>query len=160
MALVVRQTTSGQAWVAQPNRGLSALQVRCLMLAAAGVSGSVAFVFIVFGAWPAIPFAGLEVFALWLVLVIVRRHADDEESLEITPHQVLLTRRIAGCCEEIAFSRYWARLRVDQPPDRRRGRVRLFLRSHGRETEIGRLLTEAQKEELAGELRAKLGATD
>lgn len=157
MALMIRQTLAGQAWVAQPNRALSPAQTRTLLLAAAGISGGIATGFAIAGAWPVLPFAGIEIGALWAALHHLRRHADDEESLELTERQVILTRNIAGHRERHEFIRYWTRLRIDRPPDP--GDGRLYLRSHGCEVEIGRLLTDAQKQDLAVELRAQLGTT-
>lgn len=155
MALLVRQTLAGEAWVAQPDRVLSPALGRGLILAAASVSGGIATAFAAVGAWPVLPFAGLEIAALWAALRHLRRHADDEERLEITDRQVIVRRRNAGRDECHEFVRYWVRLRVERPPDR--GGCRLFLRSHGREVEIGRMLTAIQKQQLAGELKEKLG---
>jgi len=156
MALMVRQTLAGQTWVAQPNRALSPAQTRALLLAAAGISGGIASGFAIAGAWPVLPFAGIEIGALWAALRHLRRHADDEESLEVTDRQVIVSRSIAGRRERHEFIRYWTRLRVDHAPDT--GGGRLYLRSHGREVEIGQLLTDAQKQALAAELRTQLGA--
>lgn len=155
MALLVRETLSGQAWVARPNPILPRRQARQLTIAAAAISGGIALVFSVFGAWPVLPFAGIEVGALWLAMRHLQRHAGDEERIDIDATTVRITRRSAGRCEQDEFSRYWARLRVEKPPD---GRTRrLFLRSHGREAEIGRLLTDTQKIVLERDLREHLG---
>ncbi|MBW7902833.1 MAG: DUF2244 domain-containing protein [Rhodocyclaceae bacterium] len=156
MALVVRQTMLGLAWVAQPERALSPAQGRCLLLAAAAVCGGIAAAFAAVGAWPVLPFAGVEIAVLWAALRHLRRHADDEERIDVGERQVVVSRRSGGRDERHEFIRHWVRLRVDAQPGR--GDCRLFLRSHGREVEIGRLLTDAQKRALAGELGTRLGA--
>lgn len=157
MALTVRQTTVGQAWIARPNRSLTANQARVLVFAAAGITGAIALAFAFFGAWPVIPFAGLEVAALWIALRHMQRHANDEECIDISDACITVTRSICGRQETHQFSRYWARLQVE---DRSKtAGCRLFLRSHGREQEIGRLLTEEQKQALAESLGKQLGAT-
>jgi uncharacterized membrane protein len=155
MALLVRETLSGQAWVAHQRPILSPRQARQLTLAAAIISGGIALVFSVFGAWLVLPFAGIEIGALWLALRHLQCHADDEERIDIDAATIRIARRSAGRCAQDEFSRYWARLRVEKSPD---GRTRrLFLRSHGRETEIGGLLTDAQKIVLERDLREHLG---
>ncbi|MBK8523329.1 MAG: DUF2244 domain-containing protein [Betaproteobacteria bacterium] len=155
MALLVRETLSGQAWVARRNPMLSSLQARRLTLAAAGISGGIALIFSAFGAWPVLPFAGIEIGALWLALRHLQRQAGDEERIDIDATTIRVTRRSEDRCDQDEFSRYWARLRVDRPPDKQT--FRLFLRSHGRETEIGRLLTDTQKIVLEKDLRKHLG---
>lgn len=156
MAWVVSASLSGQAWVARPNQALTPTLVRCLLLGVAGVSGGIALAFTAVGAWPVMPFAGIELGALWLALRHLQRHAGDEERIEAGPDQILVTRIQAGHTEHHEFSRYWARLHVVRAPGG--NNCRLFLRSHGRELEIGRLLTEAQKRVLARDLTAFLGA--
>lgn len=155
MALTVRQTTAGQAWIARPNRALGPLQARRLVIAAAAVTLLIAFCFSAFGAWPVLPFAGLEIAALWLALRHLQQHANDEERIDVSDDAVTITRFNAGHQEQHQFARYWARIRLDRPPNSRG--LRLTLRSHGRELEIGRLLTEIQKQQLAADLKKKLG---
>lgn len=156
MALQVRQTVAGQAWVTQPERTSSSTPAVALILAVAVVSGGIAAAFAAFGAWPVLPFAGLEIAVLGGALLHLRRHAGDGERLELTADQVRLIRCRGGRRECHEFSRHWARLRFDERPGD--GRCRLFLGSHGREVEIGQPLNAAQKKELAAELRAQLGA--
>lgn len=155
MALTVRQTTAGQEWVARPNRALGPMQARRLVLSAAAVTLLIAFAFSAFGAWPVLPFAGIEIAALWLALRHLQRHADDEERIDVEEAEITITRLVAGHREQHRFSRYWARMRLEPAPGSRVRR--LILRSHGRELEIGRLLTDPQRQALADELKKKLG---
>lgn len=155
MALTIRQTTAGHAWVARPNHALSSRQKSKLLLATAGIAGVIAFIFAAFGAWPVLPFAGIEIAALWLALHYLQRHADDEERLEVTERNVTFTRISCGRQQHWQFDRYWLQLRSEESPFS--ADSRLFLRSHGKDVEIGQLLTAAQRKELARELRTKLG---
>lgn len=156
MALLVTETLTGQAWVAQPNHLLTPKLANLLVLVAASISGGIALIFTAFGAWPVLPFAGLEVGALWLALRHLQRHAEDEERIEIGSSTITVTCRNAGRCEQHEFSRYWARLYVEKVSGR--GDSRLLLRSHGREVEIGLLLMEEQKRALATVLRNRIDA--
>ncbi len=113
---------------------------------------TVAVVFSALGAWLILPFAGLEAMALYWVYGWVRRHAQDSESLVIRGNDVVLAVREAAQTRRYAFNRAWARLVVEQQS---RG-VRLALRSHGREVEIGRYLDSGGRQRLARELKARL----
>lgn len=155
MTLTVRQTTVGHAWVARPNHALTPSQTHRLILAAAAITGVIALAFTTVGAWPVLPFAGLEVAALWLALRYLQRRAHNEERLDVSASLVTVTRLTAGRMKASQFPRYWARLRIERRP--RRHGCRLFLHSYGRKAEIGRLLTDAQRETLAHELKSKLG---
>lgn len=162
MALTVMHTTAGQAWVARPNHSLAPDQARRLVLVAAGVTGGIACAFACFGAWPVIPFAGLEIAVLWLALRHLQRHADDEERLDVNETCITVTRFVCGHQETHQFPRYWAQLQIENETNETaagQSGTRLFLRSHGRVQEIGRLLTEEQRRVLAESLRKQLGST-
>lgn len=154
MALQLSESPAGHIWRAQPNHTPQASTARWLLLGAVLVSGLIAGGFALFGAWPVLPFAGIEIFALWLALRHHARHADDGE--EITLHDQLLriTSRNGMHSEVSEFHPYWVQLRFEsavpgQSP-------RLLLGSHGKTVEIGRLLGPQEKQALADTLRQQL----
>jgi uncharacterized membrane protein len=114
----------------------------------------VAVVFSALGAWLILPFAGLEAMALYLAFNWVARHAQDSESLVIRGDAVILAVREAAQTRHYEFNRAWARVVVD----RRARDVRLALRSHGNEVEVGRYLDGGGRQRLARELKARLPA--
>lgn len=116
------------------------------------VSLVIAVVFAALGAWLILPFAGLEVIALYLAFDWIARHADDSESLEIRGNAVLLAVRERAQMRCYEFNRAWAHVVVDAHASS----VRLALRSHGREVEIGRYLDGDGKRRLARELKSRL----
>ena len=115
----------------------------------------IAVVFSALGAWLILPFAGLEAMALYWAFRWVKRHAQDSESLVIRGDAVLLAVREAAHTRRYEFNRAWARLVVQQNARRD---VRLALRSHGREIEVGRYLDGGAKQRLARELKVRLQA--
>lgn len=155
MALVVEQTMAGHAWIARPNRVLSPRQARRLVIAAALVSGGIGLAFAAAGAWPVVPFAGLEIGALWLALRHLHQHECDEERIELVGDRIVISLRNAGGCEHHVFPRYWARLQIEESSGTENRR--LMLRAHGREIELGRLMTPEQKQELIRDLRSRIG---
>jgi uncharacterized membrane protein len=112
----------------------------------------VAVVFAALGAWLILPFAGLEAMALYLAFSWAARHSDDSESLVIRGDMVALAVREQAQTRCYEFNRVWARLVVD----RRARDVRLALRSHGNEVEVGRYLDSDGRQMLARELRSRL----
>lgn len=163
MALTVMQSMSGPIWIAHPDCAPSPLLARRLLLGTAAASLPIALCFSAIGAWPVLPFAGLELLALWLALQHLGRHANDEERICVNESVISVTQRTHGWIGEHTvhheFSRHWVQLRIERPPDHGGARsLRLLLRSHGHEVEIGRMLTEEQKRAFARQLKQQLDA--
>ena len=156
MSLVAVQTLAGRTWVARPNHSLSVVGRRRLFLVTAGVSGGIAFAFSCFGAWPVVPFAGIELLFLWWALRRSESMADDFERITLESGQLTIETRRGAQVERHEFQPYWARLQFVKPPGQHCHR--LLIRSHGKEVEVGSLLTEEQKLALAEELQQNLGA--
>lgn len=126
--------------------------VAALVLAS---SGAIGVLFLVLGAWPVLGFCGLEV-ALVLGLFAAQRRWSRRamEVLLLTPDRLVVRRTGSrGRPEELSLDPYWARLTLRERP----GRVSaLVLRQRGRDLEIGRLLGEDQKRDLAAALEEAL----
>lgn len=156
MSLVVAQTIEGRTWVARPNCSLSEAGRKKLFVGTATVSGIIALAFAFFGAWPVLPFAGIELILLWWALGRTASTANDFERITLAADQLTVESRCGTCVERHQFQPYWAQLQFVRPPGQRH--YRLLIRSHGKEIEVGRLLTEEQKRALATELNQNLGA--
>lgn len=113
---------------------------------------SLAFAFV--GAWLVLPFAGAEMAVLFLAFRHIERHAGDFESIAIKGDSVVMERWETGDVRRYEFNRCWAQVVLHREGPARR--TTLALRSHGREVEFGRHLTEGQKEALAHTLRQQL----
>lgn len=124
----------------------------------AGFSLAVAVVFSMLGAWLILPFAGLEAMALYWAYRWVQRHAQDSESLVIRGDAVVLAVREAAQTRLYEFNRAWAQLVVESHARWHSGDVRLALRSHGNEVEVGRYLDGSGRQRLARELKSRLRA--
>lgn len=110
----------------------------------------VAAVFAVAGAWLIIPFAGIEIVALGLAAWWTLRCEGDFERLAFDGDRILVEIREQGLSRRFEFNRCWARLVTGNA-----GAV--ALRSHGREIAIGRFCGEESRQELAREVRSRLG---
>jgi len=138
--------------VARRNNSLSPAGRSLVVGSLAAISLVISLAFALQGAWMILPFAGLEVLVVYLAFRCVERHAGDFESLSIQGDQVLIVRQERGEVSRYEFNRYWAQVVLE--PGRK---VVLALRSHGRQVEFGRHLTEQQRRAMAGIIRAELG---
>ena len=116
------------------------------------VSIGIAAAFATFGAWLILPFAGLEMLVLFVAFRYMERHAADYELIEIDGDTVKVEWESGNNLLSGAFNRHWAQVVVNGDGSR------LALRSHGRELEIGRYMTDGQRLELARTLKRRLHA--
>lgn len=132
------------------DRGMRAVAVLVVTASAA-----VAVLFSALGAWPVIGFTGLEVV---LVLGLLARHRRGGrravEVLALVGDRLEVRRTDArGKREQVTLDPYWARVSVEERP----GTVsRLVLKERRRAIEIGGLLGDAERRELAAMLSEAL----
>jgi len=116
------------------------------------VSLGIAAVFAFFGAWPVLPFAGVEVLALAVAFYLNGRHAADYERIALEDGKLVVEASDGGKLEHREFGLAWLRL-----DELRRGQdLRLLLRSRGDALEIGRHLDMERRVSLAARLRLGL----
>lgn len=141
--------------MAVPNRSLGPLGRAACLAAIAATTLAVGAAAALLGAWPVLPFAGLEVALVAIAFRWLARHDGDFERLEIEGRTVRLRTRHAARSLELEGHAPWARLLVEDGP----GGCRLGLRYAGRTVEFGRLLTEGRRREWAAELGRRLPVT-
>lgn len=141
--------------VCTPPRSFSPRAFRVLALLLAVFGGLTAALFVALGAWPILPFLGLEVgFALALVALHGRWSARAMEVVVLTPGRLSISRTDArGRREEVALDAYWARVDYAENPAHA-GVLRVI--SRGRSVEIGRDLAAEEKAALHRALTAAL----
>jgi uncharacterized membrane protein len=105
---------------------------------------------LIFGAWPILPFAGIEMGVLYLAFRYIDRHAGDYERITIQGDQVAVEIREGNGVRRHELNRCWAQVVCEG-----RG-ARLALRSHGREIEIGRHLCDEERVRMARALSTDL----
>lgn len=104
------------------------------------------------GAWPILPCAGLEIFAVAVAFRLVARHDEDYERISVSDDAVVIERQERGVQICQRFNKQWLQLvcRVNG------ARCDLALRSHGREMRIGNLLSDDGRADLAQVLRQQI----
>ncbi|UFN48682.1 DUF2244 domain-containing protein [Roseomonas sp. OT10] len=120
-----------------------------------GASGSAATVFALLGAWPVLGFLGLEVpLVLALVALHHRRSGRVSEVLRLSGGRLRISRTDPrGRREEASLEPYWTRVELREQGGTA-GRLRLTCR--GRAIEVGRCLSQPEKQDLAQALVAAL----
>lgn len=119
---------------------------------------TVAGMFAWYGMWPILPFAGLELFVLGLGLGLSMRRGRYWEEISVREDRITIRRQGFEPGQVVEFSRHWAQVEL-RPPLRAGHHGRLLIRSHGRTCEVGEVLTEEERRELAGRLRELIGGT-
>ncbi|MBR0673840.1 DUF2244 domain-containing protein [Neoroseomonas soli] len=141
--------------ICTPPRSFTRGGFRVLAALLCGFTGLVAGLLLALGAWPIVPFLGLEVgLALGLVVLHARGAARAMEVLLLTPGRLSIARTDArGRQEEVVLDPYWARLTYEEDPAHA-GVLRLA--SRGLAVEIGRDLSAEEKAALNDALAAAL----
>ena len=138
-----------------PNRSLGPIGRRWVLGVIAATALGIAACAAAIGAWPVMPFAGLEVAFVALAFRIVQRHDADFERLEIGEHEVRVEAREAHCVTRFVANRAWARVVV-----RDRGmRCTLRLTYRGKSEPLGRLMSDEGRRALAQRLRGRIAIT-
>jgi uncharacterized membrane protein len=138
--------------VLHPHRSLSPRAFMVVMAVLGTASFISGMIFLLQGAWPVFGFFGLDVL---LVYIAFRRNFRDGrlyERVMLTDETLELLRVTPeGGETRLAFQPYWTKVLVDE-------RGCLLLRSHGRSTELGRLLVDHEKESFCAALDHALRA--
>lgn len=140
---------------ARRNNSITSAGLQRVLCLISLVIAVIALGFTLVGAWPILVFSGLELALLCGAFRFAGLHAEDFERVAVIGDKVLVDARDGVREAHFEFNRCWAQVvvRCDAP-----GRAcRLALRSHGREVEFGRHLTDEGRLALAHELRRRIG---
>jgi uncharacterized membrane protein len=138
-----------------PNRSLGPAGRRIFLAAITVTTLGIATGAALIGAWPVMPFAGLEVAVLFFAFHLVRQHDADFERLEVGTHEVRVQWREAESLTSFVAHRPWARVIVSE----RGARCTLGLAYAGRTVQLGRLLSDEGRRKLAEDLRGRIAVT-
>ena len=112
--------------------------------------------FVLRGAWPIAPFMGLDVALLAWAFRSSTLAARRFEHVTLTPSALRIEQHPAkGDIKRAEFNPYWVRVDLQWPTEFSN---RLFLRSHGREMQVGDFLAPSVRESFAEVLKSALWA--
>jgi len=139
-----------------PHRSLTPRGLRILIAVIAGACALTALRFWLIGAWPVAAFGVIEIgLVLWLIRLNVHQ-ARGSELVLLSEHNLRIIRTDPkGNREERVLSSAWLNVVLEESP----GRIpRLLLAVRQQREEIGKVLGEASKRDLAAALRRALHA--
>ena len=141
--------------ILRPHRSAGPHTLRLVVCLVAVVWLMVGLAFVAVGAWPILPFLGLEVLLLAVALRLNLRAGNAYEAINLTP-RALTVRRVNhwGRQSDFSFAPHWLQVNIADPPERWSP---LELRSHGRSLTIGNFLLPEERVQLARTLRRELG---
>jgi len=141
--------------VITPNASLSRGGFLGVLVLIGGISFAAGLMFVLKGAWPVVPFLGLDVLLVWLAFRAYRDKAKAFEEVTLSADE-LAVRRVSpdGSEQRFGFNPYWVRL--DRRFDEDEGLVRLSLTSHGRSLVIAHFLSPPERERFARALEGAL----
>jgi uncharacterized membrane protein len=127
----------------RPYRSLDARGARYFLLGVAIAAFVGAGIAALNGAWPALIFAAIEVFAVAFALRLNMRPREDLHEVRIDERNVTVEIKERGRSTVAVLPRYWTRVRLDRPHDALE-RTHLYLECHGKVYEIGYFLNEPE----------------
>lgn len=144
----------GFCFTSRPNCSLTTRGRKAAFWVIAAVTLLIATVFATLGYWLTLPFAGLEIGVLAWAFESLGRQSGDFETLTIEDDEVRVERKRGDHQEYLRLNRQWVSL--IQVKKQAGGQVRVALRSHGKETELGLFLTDEARSELGVKLQSWL----
>ena len=135
-----------------PNRAMPWQHIMMIYLLISGVTISIAFGFFTQGLTLILPFAGLELLALGVVLYISAWRSNIKEVVNVTEEKIRIEIGRNAPEKTYELDKAWAKVVLERSwnnwyPSR------LLLRSHGRQLEIGKFLNEQERQCLEVELK-------
>ena len=138
----------------KPNSALSAISKKRVIILLTVIPSAIGMAFCFLGAWPILPFVGLEIAALAYAFFYINKHEADYESISIEGDNLVIERCLGENVSQHVINPYWVKVVQHELPN---GELHLYLQSHGKKIEVGRYLTRKQRELLAKQLKQRTG---
>ena len=138
----------------RPDCSLSPGGVKAIVLMFGLVAFLIGGFMLILGAWPVLPFLGLEVSVLVVVFLMLRRRSTFYDLVEARGDQVCLRQKSQHGETSGTLNRYWTQIKLSGGPQWYPSR--LLVGSHGKFVEIGAALTEEDRIRTAKELQRVL----
>lgn len=146
---------SGQAvaWQLRRNCSVAPRQLALLYAGLCGVSLAIGAGFWWIGAPLVLAFAGLELLALGVALLVYARHAVDGETVSVADGRLTVARETAGTLERMEFG--CAQVRIASPAT---AHGLIEVSAQGQRWQVGRHVRPEWRPQLAGEMRRAVQA--
>lgn len=144
--------------ILRPHRSAGIMAARIVSTIVAVALTAIGLGFLMLGAWPVLPFLGLDIVLLYAALRFNQRAGNTFEAINLT-RTALTVRRMDhwGKQSLVSFQPHWLQVNLHELPGEDNC---LELRSHGRSLAIAAFLPPEEREELAVTLRRALRRLD
>lgn len=128
------------------NRSLSQSGRKLALLLLGGTTLSVGMgITLLFGAWPVLPYAGLEILVMYLGFRWIAGHDGDYERIKVYGTELRHELFVRAKLKQRSWNTHWCTLLC-----KTRGcRVELAVRSHGEESRVGQMMMDEDRARLA-----------
>ena len=133
------------------NHSLTNTQAGFIVGFLAVVLGSIAVMFYSQGAWLVLPFAGLELLAVTAGFYACIRHNNDYELVEVDDTRIRVRRSIAKREQNFSFQTHWTNVMLEVTEGWYPSK--LWVKSKGKQVELGGWLTDDERRQLAQRLK-------
>ena len=134
-----------------PNRSADWRTVKIFLWSISCFMMTIAFAFAYSGLWMVLPFAGLEILALVLLMYWVALQCRRQQVIRIADHRIVVEKGYESPRQTWQSELFWVRLVISPPPYRGHPR-RLYLRNKQNQLEIGEFLNDEDKKRLVADL--------
>jgi uncharacterized membrane protein len=148
----INQNTGNGSIILTPNNSASWRFNKLVIASLASIAGIISVFFLVQGLWLILPFSGLEILALYAGLYHCVRANFTTEVITFRDHIVTVERGRKSIEETWEYPRSWSKIFVRNPQFRGYPK-KIFIRSHGRELELGAFLNKDDKDTLIKKLK-------
>lgn len=145
------RTVPSNDWLMKRNCSLSPRQVGWFYLSIVCLSLAIAMFFAWRLSWLVLPFAGLDVLALGIALLVHGRHASDYERVTLAEGMLVVERSRGGQLTRQEFNALWVRMEVGESYP-----ALIMLRSGKRVVQVGGFLDPHKRRQFARELAVAL----
>lgn len=133
------------AWLLRPTRSMTWAEAKRFLLLVTGMCAAIGGTAAWYGLWLVAPFSGLEALAVAAAFYVVLREGERREYVRIEGDTLVIETGLREVERRYEFNCPW--VRVDLRRSRHRHHpTRLFVGSHGRAVELGRFLTDGERE--------------
>ena len=139
----------------RPNRSMSSRNLVVMVICMTVVCLTIALSFFSLGLWLVLPFAGLEIFIIGVIVGYTIHRSKDYEIILVDDKHVMVTISEGGQVIQDKFERYWARVSFESNTTRLQP-SRLKIGSHGRFIEVAKGTTDEARADLARHLKQAL----
>lgn len=135
----------GNAWLLRPTRSMTWPEAKRFILLVTAMCALIGGTAAWYGLWMVMPFSGLEALAVAAAFYVVLKEGERREYVRIEGDRLVIETGARDVERRYEFNRPWVRV------DLRRSRYRhhpsrLFVGTHGRHVELGRFLTDGERE--------------